>query len=91
MNIIPEIAVILFAGIALAICVYVWIAYKEYAAVGYVIPCIYFIALYTAFAIYNPDDAMRRLWVRPGLVGIFMDIAIWRLVFIIRQRRKHSG
>ncbi len=88
--IVPELALAIAALVVCAVCVYSWIRYKEYAALGYTLPLLYFAVIYFSFFLYSPDDLTRREWVRPGIFGLMIDIAIWRIVFIMRQKRKKN-
>jgi|GEM_PF-2928445 drug/metabolite transporter superfamily protein YnfA len=90
MLMIPEWFLAMLALIALFYCIHNWMRYQEYAAAGYILPCLYFFIFYFIFPIIHLDDQTGRAFVRMGVSLIFVDILIWRVVFSLRQHRKNK-
>lgn len=90
MNTIPEIIIASIYFISLSLCVYSWHKYREFEALGFVFPLLFFTGLYILFTIDPVDDTTRREWVRPGLISIAIVIDMFRVVYILRQRRKRK-
>ena len=87
---IPEWFLAILALAALCYCIHNWVRYQEYAAAGYILPCLYFFIFYFIFPIVHMDDQTNRAFVRMGISLIFIDILIWRVVFSLRQHRKNN-
>lgn len=85
----PEGAVIIIALVALGVCLYSWFKCKEYAALGYIWPALYFVVTYTLFFIYpSITDDWRRVIVRGGLLVLFSNIVFQRIKYIMICRSK---
>lgn len=84
---ISELTVAIFAIITFALCLYCWFKYRDYDAVAFIFPCLYFIVAYLIFTFYpSLSDDWRRVIVRGGLVVLFIDIALQRGKCILAAR-----
>ena len=87
---IPEWFLAILALAALCYCIYNWVCYQEYAAVGYFLPLIYCLIFYFIFPMVHMDDLTSRAFGRIGIGLLMADILIWRIVFSLRQHRKNN-
>lgn len=86
----PGIAISVLAFMAFGICLYAWNRYRDFPAFGYLYVTLYFAVLYGILFIFQPADETRRFFVRIGVIGLLVDIIIWRIDFIRRERKKHG-
>lgn len=83
-----EIVIIITSLSSFFTCLYNWVFYQEYAAVGYMFPSLYMAAVYSWIFFANPALESRVEWVRYGIIALLIDVILWRRVFKIRQDRK---
>ncbi len=83
----PEFIIILLSLITILVCIFSWITVREYAALGYLLACLYLFVTYTIFKLFNIPDEQRRFWARLGYIIFLSNIIIWRANFYIRQRK----
>lgn len=89
-DLIPEIVVILLALLVLGVCVYSFIRHRDMPGVGYIIPLIYIIGMFSYFALKSPIFDTREFFEKIGYIMLLVDIAIWRIVGIIVNRSKNG-
>lgn len=87
----PELAVAIAALVALVVCGLAWFYYRDYDAVAFIPPSLYFMVAYTLYMV-DPalSDDWHRVINRGGLVVLFVIITFQagKCILLNRSRRK---
>lgn len=85
-----NITMLILSSIVLAVCVYSWVIVRDYGAIGYLGPMIYFFVYYSIVLFGDWDTETKLLFGRVGVAALMIDVLIWRCVFLKRFRRRRS-
>lgn len=77
---------IVFTGV-LVICIWCWLKFGDFSAIAYAIPSLYVAATYFWIVLVEPEDDLRRLWVRLGLLLFAVAILFERRDYMKWRKR----
>lgn len=86
----PDLFLFAIAFVVSAICLNNWFMHNDYIALGYLVPLGYCVVISLLGIVGNVDNAGRVIMYGGGLIIFMICVVVWRIVFLIRQKRRNN-